>query len=215
MGVPLLTFQAKIQPYSETAREGRGHDKVHRATASSECRPVNKELLFPPFCRLFAMQNFNSWWSSGGPLYPQHQTSSSQLPSAFRATTSSTSLITLSASFLILIIVPPFSPFLVHTAHSWMFIRLHHLCYLYTPSFFPATMLWVTKHFTFSSPGIIWKIFFVSLYYCNLSVLSKLETKTEKRTLVNTNSKCLQVWCVLKMEKKNIQMYFWTYLSLI
>lgn len=121
----------------------------------------------------------------------------------------------MSVSFLILIIVQPFSPFLVHTAHSWMFTRLHHLCYLYTPSFFPATMLWVTKHFTFSSPGIIWKIFFVSLYYGNHSVLSKLETKMEKHTLVNTNSKFLQVWCVLKVEEKKIQMYFWTYLSLI
>ncbi|XP_068395764.1 coiled-coil domain-containing protein 30 isoform X4 [Eschrichtius robustus] len=66
-----------------------------------------------------------------------------------------------------------------------MSIRLHHLCHLYTTSFFPATMLWVSKYFTFSSPGIIWKIFFVSLFYGKLSVLGKLETRMEKHTLID------------------------------
>ncbi|XP_049555071.1 coiled-coil domain-containing protein 30 isoform X1 [Orcinus orca] len=65
-----------------------------------------------------------------------------------------------------------------------MSIRLHHLCHLYTTSFFPATMLWVSKYFTFSNPGIIWKIFFVSLCYGKLSVSGKLETRMEKHTLI-------------------------------
>ncbi|KAF3819949.1 hypothetical protein GH733_015458 [Mirounga leonina] len=44
-------------------------------------------------------------------------------------------------------------------------------------------MLWVAKYSTFSSSGIIWKIFFVSLHYGKLPVLGKL-TSMEKRTLV-------------------------------
>ena len=102
----------------------------------------------------------------------------------------------------------------VHTAHSWMSIRLHHLCHLYTTSFFPATMLWVSKYFTFSSPGIIWKIFFVSLCYGKLSVLGKLETRMEKHTLVNTNSKFLLV-CFESGGEKKSKCIFWAYLSLI
>lgn len=113
----------------------------------------------------------------------------------------------LSASFPILLIPQPFSPFLVHTAHSWVSIRLHHLCHLYTTSFFPATMLWVSKYFTFSSPGIIWKIFFVSLCYGKLSVSGKLETRMEKHTLVNTNSKFLLV-CFESGGEKNQNAFF-------
>nr|KAF6505957.1 hypothetical protein HJG63_007833 [Rousettus aegyptiacus] len=65
-----------------------------------------------------------------------------------------------------------------------MSIRLHRLCYLQTTSFcFLATMLWVAKYFTFFSLGTIWKIFSVSLHYDKLSVLGKLETRMEKRTL--------------------------------
>ncbi|XP_010993142.2 coiled-coil domain-containing protein 30 isoform X1 [Camelus dromedarius] len=45
-------------------------------------------------------------------------------------------------------------------------------------------MLWVAKYFIFSSPGLIWKIFSVPLHYGKLSVLGKLETRLEKRALV-------------------------------
>ncbi|XP_060062074.1 coiled-coil domain-containing protein 30 isoform X2 [Erinaceus europaeus] len=44
-------------------------------------------------------------------------------------------------------------------------------------------MLWVAKCFTFSSPGIIWKVFSASLHCGKLSVSGKLETRMEKCTL--------------------------------
>ena len=69
--------------------------------------------------------------------------------------------ITLSASFLILLLPQPFSPFLIHAAPYSMSIRLHHLSHLQTPAppRFSSTVLWVAKYFTFSSPGNHWNIF--------------------------------------------------------
>ncbi|XP_077608142.1 coiled-coil domain-containing protein 30 isoform X2 [Crocuta crocuta] len=78
----------------------------------------------------------------------------------------------------------PFPPFLVHAARHRMSVHLHHLCHLQTTSLcFPTTVLWVANYSAFSSSGIIWKIFSVSLHSGKLPVLGKLETSMEKCTL--------------------------------
>lgn len=72
--------------------------------------------------------------------------------------------ITLSASFLILLLPQPFSPFLIHAAPSCPSVSATSLIYrppFPTPRYsaFSVTVLWVAKYFTFSSPRIVWNIF--------------------------------------------------------
>nr|XP_025712150.1 coiled-coil domain-containing protein 30-like [Callorhinus ursinus] len=73
-------------------------------------------------------------------------------------------------------------------------------------------MLWIAKYSTFSSSGIIWKIFFVSLHYGKLPVLGKL-TSMEKRTLnsedgLSTATRNLEEITVKYMEEmKEVENY--------